>query len=225
MNTAYGNVKVSATDFNAKGVGINLDLTRIYNTYDAGGNFGSVGFGWTFLNGHDTYLGALPDGSLIVYAVKGQPYELCFHKTGSTYTSPAGVNGTLATAGAGWTLTFNGSAEKLTFSSAGYLTSDVDRNGNGVSIAYNVSGQPTTITDSHGVVYTVTYGTNGFVHTIANTFGQTVTYTQDANGKLTQVTDAAGNITNDTYTSGLSVLDPNGNTTNFATSGYDVIVT
>ena len=216
-NVGNGNFIVSATDLSIPGVGVPLSITRRLNTL--GGFNGWLGQAWELTNSFDTTWAALPDGSIVLNGVRGAADLLYFKKSGSTFTSPGGIDATLATSGSGYTLTFNASSEKLTFNATGQLTGDADRNGNTITYTW-VSGKPSSITDTQGRSYTIGLSGGGQIATITGPGSRVATYVQDSFGDLTKVTDPAGDVTNYTYQSNhfkiATLQDPNLKTTTIA---------
>lgn len=211
VNVANGNLVIAANDLSVPGVGIGFALQRRANGLAGYADWSGVG--WELTNGFDTWWGALPDGSIVLSGVRGVADMLYFHKSGATFTTPPGVDATLATAGSGYTLTFNASSEKLTFNASGELTGDAGRNGNTITYSWS-AGQPAGITDTQGRTYTVTL-TSGLITRVTDTSGRHVDYTTTG-GFLTQVVDGAGEITNYGYCgcgSLTGIEDPNANTT------------
>jgi YD repeat-containing protein len=116
---------------------------------------------------------------------------------------------------------------RLTFSTAGKLTSFVDRNGLTTSGSYNGSGHLSTVTDPGG--RTLTFTTNGTTGRITEISSQltsspnsyrTVAF-EYTNDDLTEVTDVKGGTTTYAYSSHrlTSLTDSNNHTAN--TNVYD----
>ncbi len=194
VNLSNGNLVVHSTDLKINAPGLSVRLDRFYNSRSTGsGAFG----GHTVLStGRDVGL-QVGSGSVTFTGPSG--FTAVFAGTGPTYTAPAGVNATLKKDGDGtFTLTYNTSSEKLTFTAGGYLTSDADHNGNTVSLLYNSDNTLASLTDTAGRVTTFQY-LNGNVEQYTDPAGRHTVYGYDGSGNLVQVTDPAGQVSNYTY--------------------------
>jgi RHS repeat-associated protein len=124
---------------------------------------------------------------------------LWFAEDGTAYKSAAGDASfsTLVKNGGGtYTLTDKHGIE-ANFSSAGKLTSVVDRNGNNTTYTYS-SGLLTKITDPFSRDTTLTY-TSGRLTSVTDFAGRVATLTYDGSGRMTKITqpdpDGAGTLT------------------------------
>lgn len=152
---------------------------------------------------------AVQSGGVLWYGGAGGTAWFASNGSGG-YTSPAGPlnSSTLVLNGGGtYTLTDKyGNQEN--FTSAGLLSSRVDRNGNTVSYAYS-SGKLSTITDPYSRTTTFGY-TSGLVSSITD-IASNVTSLAYTSGKLTSITDPdpdgagalAASVTAYAYTSNL----------------------
>ncbi len=220
-NVADGNLLLHAHDASIAGTGLNLTLDRYYNnlsTYN-----GDLGSRWSMTTGWDVYLMANADGSQVYHGPTG--YALLFTKSGSTFTTPAGLDAKLTqNPDSSYVLKFNQSGEKYNFNSYGTLVSDVDKDGNTISFAYDGNGRLASITDTQSRVTTFGYnyaGNSSLVTLITDPAGRQYQYGYTGNNltsytdpwlkvtrfgydttnnnDLIQVTDPVGNITKLTY--------------------------
>ncbi|MGW7538602.1 RHS repeat-associated core domain-containing protein [Amycolatopsis sp. NPDC054798] len=218
VNTHDGNLTITQRQLTVKGTGENLSLSQVYNNQRPGS--GSFGTGWTLSHGQDVGL-TFTGSDVVLHGDSG--YCATFtHKTDGSYTPAPGVHAELTKAPGGkYLLTFNGSNETWTFSPAGWLLSEADRNGNTVTPRYNSDGTTASITDTQGRVTTFGYS-NGLVSAITDPTGTTAaTYRYNNAGQLTDFTDRSGTSMHLTWTGTgdlASVQDPNGTTYSF---GYD----
>lgn len=226
VNVNNGNVVVSTTDMAVTGPGLSLTISRLENTQS--GYQGWVGTSSELTNGFDTWWGALPDGSIILNGVRGKADMLYFKKTGATFVSPPGSDAILTTSGAGYVLTMNASAEKLSFDGTGHLVSNSDRNGNTITFGWT-AGKPASITDTAGRVFTVGLSPDDKIATITDPTSRVITYTQNFYGWLDYFTDGAGKVYDYNFNGTTSLFDllkdPNGNTTTFAYDANNALAT
>jgi len=210
VNCATGNFFHQFTDFTVPGRGVPLSLLRSYSSAAAASD-GPFGFGWT-----DSYNMSLTtnntgdvtisqeDGSTITFAPDGS----------GGFTAPPRVFATLAENGDGsFTLTRQRTQVQYTFSAAGQLTSEVDRNGYATKLAYD-NGNLTTVTDPAGRTLTFTYS-GSHVARVSDPLGRTYSYSYDGSGNLVQVTGPAGRTYAFTYDPNhllLTMTDPRGGT-------------
>lgn len=219
VNVASGNLVLEAKDVGVKGTGLDLAITRYYNSRST--DIGSIGQGWTLDTGRDVGLLAQPGGGLLFYGPSGFRATFSPNGTGG-YTSPSGIDATLTASGGGYALKFHQSEEQYQFTGGGMLTARVDRNGNTITDLYNGANQLASIVDTQGRVTTTgSYGANGFITSLHDPAGrpaqyaytgnyltgyldpatQQTTYGYDTAGNLTQITDPLGNVTTLAYDS------------------------
>jgi RHS repeat-associated protein len=196
-NIGDGNQFLQLHNFGVRGVGLNLSVNSFFNGFV--GSAPDLGTGWSLGLGYDVWLDSwsFPDGA-IFYSPSGKVFR--FATNGSNFTSPPGINATLANASGGaHTLTYNSSAEVLTFDSNGYFTKDADRNGNAMTFRYDTNGALASLTDTEGRVTT-------FASTPTGKCGWT------ASGLITTITDSANRQYKYTYNAAtcalLSYSDP-----------------
>ena len=208
INTATGNYYSSHSDIVAPGKGLTFNFTRVYNSLDS--YSGPLGARWT--HSFNVFL-TVNGGSVTVKEADGHT---------ATFTPTGGGNYTVATAGvfdvlfqnADGTYTLTRKNQTVfNFSSAGMLTTIVDRNGNTQTLTYNGAGNLASILDSSGRTFTFAIDTNGRITSVSDPIGRTWQYAYDANGNLISVLDAAGGTTQYTYDAShrmTSATDPRG---------------
>lgn len=194
VNLSNGNLVVHSTDLKINAPGLSVRLDRFYNSRSAGS--GAFGAHTVLSTGRDV---GLQIGSSSVTFTGPSGFTAVFTGTGPTYTAPAGVNATLKKNSDGtFTLTYNTSSEKLTFTAGGYLTSDADRNGNTISLLYNTDNTLASLTDTAGRVTSFQY-INGNIESYTDPAGRHTNYGYDGSGNLVQVTDSNGQVSKYTY--------------------------
>ncbi|MBA2517595.1 MAG: RHS repeat protein, partial [Solirubrobacterales bacterium] len=194
VNVANGNALVSANDISVAGLGLDLELTRTFNTLDS--NTRRFGRGTSWIAG----LVIQQDGGVVYYGDSGEKTHFVRNADGS-YQRPMGFDATLVKNADGtFTLTDHGSSLKEQFSAVGRLTSIVDTNANQVSFAYNTSGYPNQITDTRGRTWTLRYNAQNLIDQITESAStRTWAYAYDTNGNLTSYTDPASGTTQYQY--------------------------
>jgi YD repeat-containing protein len=177
VNVANGNLLLKEQDLSIAGTGLNLDVTRYYNSLSSEDSV--LGRGWVLGVGHDVRLELNPNGAVFV-APSG--YRVRFDKNADgSYSSPAdpGIDATLEKRSDGTYKLEWYSKERLIFSSAGRWIEHKDRNDNTISLSYK--------SDSTTANKTV-------VSEMTDTRGRKVTFTY-ASGRLTAINDVAGGRT------------------------------
>jgi len=217
VNVSSGNLILEARDVAVKGTGLDLAITRYYNSRST--DLGSVGQGWTLDTGRDVGLLAQPGGGFLFYGPSG--FRTTFAPNGSGgYTAPTGSDATLTAVGGAYTLKFHQSEAQYQFTGGGMLTALTDRNGSTITDRYNSANQLASITDTQGRVTTTgAYGASGFITALNDPGGRQyqyaytgnyltgytdpatrqTTYAYDAAGNLSQITDPLGNVTTLAY--------------------------
>jgi YD repeat-containing protein len=194
VNTFNGNVVIDASDLTMRGTGENLSLDHVYNSRLSGG--GALSTGWSLGTGQD--VGLTVDGSGNVTMHGETAYCATFTKNSDgSYQQAPGVDADLTQlSGGSYILVFRGSNEKWSFSAAGWLTSQADRNGNANTQNYNSDGTLASITDSQARVTTFSYDTSHRLKTITDPTGTAAaSYTYDSSGRLATFTDRDGKST------------------------------
>lgn len=211
VNVGTGNAMVTGTDDDVPGVGMDLALTRTYNSSAGPENLQSaLGENWLFAPGYNVSLQSWQDGSVSYFDQTGAAYTFAPTGDGTHYTSPPGINADLvAKASGGFTLTAHGGGSVLDFTSNGLLGAISDRNGNTITVNGNPSTDTVTgLTDTEGRTFSFSYRSSapgaGMLDTVTDPAGRTVTYhyTDAASGPLlTSVTDRNGQSTQYGYNS------------------------
>ncbi|HEU5477537.1 MAG TPA: DUF6531 domain-containing protein [Gaiellaceae bacterium] len=217
VNCATGTFWHQWDDLSVPGRGVTLDFQRTYSSAAASSD-GPLGFGWT-----DSYNMSLSvDGSGNVTVSQEDGATVSFSPNGSGgYVAAPRVLATLVENGDGsYTFTRKGDLGRYTFSSAGQLLKEVDRNGYATTLSYNGSGQLASVTDPVGLTLTFTY-TGSHIASVTGPGPRTESFTYDGSGNLHTATDPAGGIWSFTYDANhrlLTMQDPNGGGT---TNVYD----
>jgi RHS repeat-associated protein len=190
---SHGNV-----DLSIPGKGIPLEFGRYYSaapTLNRATEFAPIGYGWTH-----SYAIRLTFPESDKVTVHFPTSNTTFAKVNNVYTPPPGVYHTLVKNGDNtYTLTTKEDID-YNFSSAGKLTSIVDRNGYTTSLTYDgTTGKLTTVTDAASRTLSFSY-TNGRVSEIEDPIGRTVEFGYNSStGDLTSVTDVKGGTTTYEY--------------------------
>jgi len=213
--TASGNGLYDANDVSIAGLGLNLQVSRHYNSRVSA--LGAFGPGWSMDAGGDMKLTA--SGANEVFTGP-TGFQVTFTAAASgTWTSPLGLRATLSTVSGGYRLKFKASAEVWTFTTAGQLSTRTDRNANVLRYTYNADGTLATVVDTRGRTLTATWS-GGRLTQLADSTGRTWGYAYTG-GLLTTYTDPANNTTTYGYdaSSRLSTITNTRNTV--MTMGYD----
>jgi RHS repeat-associated protein len=187
VNCATGNQTETQIDLAVGGRGPGLRLTRTYNSQLAAtqNSPGSFGYGWT--GPYSAHLEVSAEsGQATVYQDNGSTVR--FLPEGKAW-APAGVlvQATLATEGNAYVYTLPDQTT-LHFTSAGTLTSEVDRNGNALTMNRNAEGRLESISDPAGRKLTLAYNAGGQVESATDPMGHTVKYAYEG-GNLASVTE------------------------------------
>jgi RHS repeat-associated protein len=213
ISTAFGNFHAQNQDLYVPGVGVNVDFTRTYNSYDT--RLGSFGLGWSYTydiramdRGNGEVIVTLADGRTGLYKPDGN----------GGYKRPAGFFGTLTRADGKLTLTDVDQTVYI-FNPDGALANIADANSNRVSFSYDSEGY--TLTDTIGRNFRVDFNTDGYVSQITDPIGRIYTY-EYKDGKLLAFHNAGDGTTQYTYDNQgrmESVIDSNNHTV--VTNHYD----
>jgi len=166
---------------------------------------GETGGGWT-ITGFDTRLVTNGDGSVTFYGPAGLTGVFAPGGVAGTFVAPAQYQADLVTIAGGWTLTEHTSRTKLTFNSAGRLTSSADRNGNTTSYGYDPYNNPASISTAAAnpagpgtTLGSLTVAMSGSRMTaLTETSGSStrkVTFGYSSQGHLASVTDTVNGVT------------------------------
>jgi RHS repeat-associated protein len=217
VNLFTGNLVVHSTDLAINGPGLNLRLDRFFNSKASG--LGAFGTNSVLSTGQDVGL-QIVSGSVTFTGPSG--FTAKFTGNGPSYTTPAGINATLVKNSDGtYSLTYNKTSEKLTFTSGGYLTKDADKNGNALTLGYNPDNTLASITDTVGRVTTFNYD-SGHISSIVDPADREIDYTYSGNNLTNMVnTTEGGSGATYTYNASnqlISIDTPAGSNVDF---GYD----
>lgn len=220
FEAATGNFLHFEQDLYLKGRGIDIDITRSYNSRDM--RNGLFGHGWSFT--YDAQIVETTDGAnrFAVCRTGGGYRERYVRSSVGSFSSPSHLFSTLLKQPDGKYTLNEKNGLRREYGTDGRLLSLTDRRGNRVSFAYDGTGFLTQITDTAGRLIQLTRGANGKVASIQDYSGRIVRYGYDTNGNLTSVTDPLGNTTTYQYDAKHNltrVIDPRGNTVLQAT--YD----
>jgi RHS repeat-associated protein len=208
VNVANGNLVLRAHDLHLEGTGLDLDLSRTYNSQAAINNYLSQG--WNLSAGPDVELDAEDDGSVQVDPMPNGHGYLFANDGSGGYVVPAGIDAKLTKlSDLKYTLKFNRSDDLWTFDTKlpvgaddrdPQLVSQQDKNGNTVTYGYDANGTWTQITDTKGGVTQIAHNGDGTISQITDPAGRTYTYGFDPmTHRLTSFTapdpDGAGPLT------------------------------
>jgi YD repeat-containing protein len=228
VNLGNGNLLLTGNDGVLNGAGLALRNDRFYNGLSS--TSGSFGGGWSSsLSQGD--VGLKTDSSSATFTGPNG-FSAKFTLSGSTYTAPKGFNATLKSDSSStdkrYTLQYNSSGEKLTFSDQGWITTDTDRNGVGSTYSYDANNRVKTVSTASGRQYTVNWsgGTPAQITSVTDSAGRNVQYDTDPSGRLVKVTKPDGNFEQYTYDSSGRIATaefPSGNSSGdiVFTFGYD----
>jgi RHS repeat-associated protein len=228
VNLGNGNLLLTGNDGVLNGAGLALRNDRFYNGLSS--TSGSFGGGWSSsLSQGD--VGLKTDSTSATFT-GSNGFSAKFTLSGSTYTAPKGFNATLTSDSSStdkrYTLQYNSSGEKLTFSDQGWITTDTDRNGVGSTYSYDANNRVKTVSTASGRQYTVNWSGNtpSQITSVADSAGRNVQYDTDPSGRLVKVTKPDGNFEQYTYDSTGRVATaefPSGNNNGdiVFTFGYD----
>jgi RHS repeat-associated protein len=204
VSVVTGNVYDSHEDLHLKGVGLDLAVSRFYNSQDdTPGVTRPFGPGWTWT--YNSSLSATSDGSVVTQEPQGARRYFANNGDGS-YASPPGDRDVLTKNTDGtYTLT-RPSGVAWNYNASGQLASVKDLNANTISFSYT-SGRLHTLTDTQGRVTTLTYDDAGRITLIEDSTGRQLHYAYDSStGDLLTETDPTGAVTTYTYDSAHRML-------------------
>ncbi|HEX7297382.1 MAG TPA: RHS repeat-associated core domain-containing protein [Solirubrobacteraceae bacterium] len=186
VDCASGNQFEVQTDLTVGGRGLGLDLLRTYNSRAASSETspGPFGYGWTA--SYSDRLLVEPDQRRATVVQSDGSHVIFGLGDDGSISAPDWVQATLKKEEDG-TYTYTLPDQRaFTFSAAGRLVSEADRNANRTTISYDGDGHVATITDPAG--RTLTYAYDGdLVSSVTDPSGLTVHYDYDA-GQLVSVT-------------------------------------
>jgi RHS repeat-associated protein len=214
VNCATGTLWHQWDDLGAGGRGVPLSFQRTYSSAAAGSD-GPLGFGWTHSYNMSLAVNQT-SGNVTVSQEDGA--TVTFNPNGSGgYVAAPRVLATIAkNVDGSYTFTRNGDLAHYTFSSAGQLLREVDRNGYVTTLSYSGS-QLASVTDPAGRSFTFTY-TGSHIASVIGPGPRTESFTYDGSGNLATAKDPGNNVWSFAYDAShrlLTMKDPrDGVTTN-----------
>jgi RHS repeat-associated protein len=216
VNVGNGNLVVGATDFNIRGIGLDLVVNRTYNGLADPTRIGQVGRDWNLNIGYDVRLTAFPSGPVVLSGTSGELLPFLPKVSDPNSYTATGTNATISRSLSGstytYTLTWHKTGEKWTFrrttsETVAKLYSQKDRNNNHLEYTYDTSDRLTKVeqlrngqTAGSGRTVTASYvGTSTLVDKLTDSTGRIVDYTYSGN-ELTSVKDADNKTVNYAYT-------------------------
>jgi RHS repeat-associated protein len=203
VNTATGNTYITFSDLIVPGKGLRFSFIRSYNDQDP--YSGPLLRGWT----HSYNILLTQDaisGAVTIKEADGHQNIFVPGAISGTYVPPVGVYDVLAMTG---TNTFTLTRPNQTVFLFGpippnpliiRLLSITDKNMNVQTLSYNASGNLVSFMDVGGGVFTFTYdAANHLLSLLDGALSRTYTYGNDGTN-LTTYTDAAGKMSNYSYT-------------------------
>ncbi len=190
-------------------IGTTLDLSFLYNSYNADGTRTTVdtvmGYGWTHSYNDFMFSQA---GVMFRYDGEGRVTRFGLGP-GGTFVAATGYFETLTTSGGMFTLTEKDQTKYTYASIPGTpflvggpvyrIITKVDRNHNTTTFTYS-GGNLTKVTDTYGRSLTFTYNVQNKLASVTDPLGRVTTVTYDSTGhKLTQITDPIPNSLQYTY--------------------------
>jgi YD repeat-containing protein len=212
VNLADGNVVLHVSDLIIRGTGENVSLGHVYNSKLAGA--GAMGTGWSLNTGQDVGLIFESSGDVVLHGESAYCARFVKNADGSFRPAP-GLPAEFKKVDSGYTLTFNGSNEKWSFTTAGWMTKQEDRNGNANSLAYNADGTLASITDTQGRVTTFEFANNRLVSITDPTAERQTLFRYNELDQLALVSDRSGveaSLSYDTSGNLALISDFNGST-------------
>ncbi|WP_240903755.1 DNRLRE domain-containing protein [Chengkuizengella sediminis] len=195
VNPANGNLVLPAIDVSIPGQGLNVDVTRTYNSRKSW-HKGMFGYGWW----SNTEALIVDSGEGPITLIDGDNTRHIFgQQIGGGYITPGGLYVDLEKNQDGTYTITNADGTKTSFNTNGKISSIVDPNGNTISYVYDAADKLTSIQDNAGRVTTYAYHTNGLVSSITDPANRITTYEYDAADNLIEVIDPAGIATIMTY--------------------------
>jgi RHS repeat-associated protein len=219
VNCATGAFWHQFDDLSVPGRGVPLDFQRTYSSANAASD-GPLGFGWT--DSYNMTLTVDQSGNVTISQEDASTVNFSPNGSGGYVAAPR-VLATLVKNGDGsYTFTRNADLIHFTFSAAGQLLREVDRNGYTTTLAYNGS-QLASVTDPAGRSFTFTYS-GSHIASVAGPGPRTESFGYDGAGELTSATDPANGVWSFTYNTShqlLTMTDPrnDGSLTNVYTNG------
>ncbi len=208
-----GNFFHKTEDLFISAPGLDLDITRSYNSLDR--RNGPLGRGWVFT--YDQRLIETTDGiSLFAICRQGTGMRERYSRNpDGSYTGPGDIPEVVQKLPDGsFTVTSKDGVVRR-MDASGKLVAVSDRHGNTVSFDYDAAGFLNQVTGPAGRALILTKGPNGKIVSVTDPAARVFRYDYDANANLTAVSDPAGNRTVYVYDSRdrlVQIIDPRGNT-------------
>ena len=243
VNVGSGNMVLRSTEFAIRGTGLNLGLSRFYNSRSSAA--GAFGGRWSLGLGQDVRLTPKPDGSAVYTGPSGYAATFTPNGSGGFTTPPTFSYADLKRQADGqYELTFRESGERLRFNPSGAMVANLDRHGNATTLAYNADGTLASITDTQGRKATIDYEmckpghghgdknhchggpgnhkmSSGRVSQITDPIGRRTLYRYHQ-GNLKDYVDATGARWKFSYSAQgdlAEIIDPRGRSTSFSYDG------
>lgn len=196
VNAETGNFWHTFADIAIPGRGLSLQLSRTYNSQNAGQN-GPLGYGWThsynvFLTPDPNKTLSDPTSKVTVHDENGA--SLIFSPSGNgAYAAAPRVLDSLQLSGGTFELNRRDQTH-LFFNSSGELTQETDRNGYATNLSYTNNLLTTVTEPPPGRTLTFSYypGTTQ-LQSVTDVANRSVSFRYDASGNLQYATDLAGN--------------------------------
>jgi RHS repeat-associated protein len=218
VNVANGNLLLSQPDLQLAGTGLDLEVTRFYNSQSE--HWYDSGHGWSLNYGAAVGLQRFWDptrGESAVFAGPSGFAARFERQPDGSFKSPSGLDATLVEhADDTRTLTFDKTQEKLHFDAQGFIDAREDRNGNTIDYEIDADGDLASITDTQGREVTFTHNATSQITSMEDSAGRMWTYDVSAGGLLWGYTDPDNQVTEYDYNVDLDLIkitDPNGNVT------------
>jgi len=221
VNSASGNLFLSAQDISIRGRGFNIKIVRSYNSFSSAID-GPLGYGWTF--NYNMHLVENLDGTVTLFDGDGSAHTFSSIEPGR-YTPPPGVHLKLTKNPDGTFILRFKDGVYWNFDVQGKPVSIVDRNGNQLTLAYD-GEKLLTVADDSGLVLAFDYDVANRIVRISDPMGRQITYEYAPAGNLVKVTDAMGYSTMYFYSDNLleAVVNRFGGMLSFEYSGDNKVV-
>jgi RHS repeat-associated protein len=226
VNVANGNLLATGNDLQIKGTGLDLNLSRSYNSRGANTRKSDLGYGWEMSLGPEVDIAEVDGNTVRLHGPSGFMVDLDEESTSggtTTYKTPRGLNAELRQTDDGrYTLTLDGNKQQFRFNENGRLLYTQDKNGRDITLNYETNGKVDTIKDTQGRLVDLGYNAAGLVERMQDSTGRQWLYGYDGNERLTSYTDPAGGVTEYGYDDRnrlTSITDPRDHTTTITYSG------
>ncbi len=225
VNTATGEYYQTYDDLSVPGRGRSLSFSRTYSSsLDA--TLGPLGYGWD--DNYGMHL-SIDSGTGDVTIDQGDGSAVIYDPNGSGgYDGPSWDLATLAARTGGGFVYRRNTGNTYTFSAAGQLLSESDRNGNTTTLTYNGSGLLASVTDAAGRTLSMTYSSGGLMTKVTGPDGWHELFAYDSSDDLSSFTNAAGGTWQFTYDTShrmVTSTDPMGRETSIVYNGDGQVAT